>query len=52
MSNLKTNLDLIKDKLNISNENNVYYAILDDYTNIKDNYNKALETSKEIKGID
>ena len=40
-----------KDKLNISNENNVYYAILDDYTNIKDNYNKALETSKEIKGI-
>ena len=41
-----------KDKLNISNENNVYYAILNDYTNIKDNYNKALETSKEIKGID
>lgn len=40
-----------KDKLNISNENNIYYAILDDYTNIKDNYNKALETSEEIKGI-
>ena len=54
MSDLKTNLEsILEEKQNKIIPENIKkdIQIFDDYTNIKDNYNKALETSKEIKGI-